>query len=221
MLLKRENLGVRFTMLNEIKCLIKKYIDSFCEVDNKINAINELKKIISQHSPFSDDPVDCVVWLKTETIKMNNYNPNLMATPEIKLLKHSIKTNGFTQPVVVSNNTGENIIIDGSHRFLISTSIDTDKSIWHGYLPVVEIKKNNIDEKGNIAATIRHNRARGKHQISAMSEIIRDLHRMGWKDEQIGRELGMENDEILRLKQITGLAELFEDEDFSQAWTTE
>lgn len=85
-------------------------------------------------------------------------------------------------------------------------------------MPVVVINNDREDKGDRIASTIRHNRARGKHRVEAMSDIVIELKRRNWSDSKIAKELGMDADEVLRLTQITGLAEMFADKDFSQAW---
>lgn len=143
-----------------------------------------------------------------------------MAPPEKRLLTKSLEADGFTQPIVViekNNNTYE--IIDGFHRHLLSQSKASLKKRFHGYLPVTQLENSDHSPLSRMAATIRHNRARGRHQIGAMSDIVRELSQLGWEDEKIGQELGMDADEILRLKQINGLCEMFGNRQFSQAWT--
>jgi len=158
-------------------------------------------------------PVSRVQWVPAEQVEANDYNPNSVAPPEMDLLEHSIRMNGFTQPIVTWH-TGECYeVVDGFHRYLVGT-----ERLGMSELPVVVINEDRSDRPDRIAATIRHNRARGKHQVGAMSEIVQELARRNWSDNRIGKELGMEPDEVLRLKQITGLAELFADQDCSEAW---
>jgi ParB-like chromosome segregation protein Spo0J len=157
-------------------------------------------------------PVSNVVWVPTETIFANDYNPNTVAPPEMKLLKISIESDGFTQPIVVWETSAGYEVVDGFHRHLVG------KQMGLSHLPIVVINKERVEKGNRIASTIRHNRARGKHLVSGMSEIVQELSRRNWSDDKIGRELGMEPDEVLRLKQISGLAELFADKEFSQAW---
>ncbi len=157
-------------------------------------------------------PVSRVQWVPADDVYANDYNPNKVAPPEMKLLKKSIEADGYTQPIVVWD-TGEGYeVVDGFHRHLVG------KELGYTHLPVVVINRDREDRSDRIAATIRHNRARGKHQIQAMSDIVVELSRRNWSDKRIARELGMDDDEVLRLKQITGLAEMFADEDFSEAW---
>ena len=157
-------------------------------------------------------PVNNVQWIPADKVYANDYNPNKVAPPEMKLLERSIEADGFTQPIVVWKVEDGYEVIDGFHRHLVG------KKMGLSHLPVVVVNKESTDRNDSIASTIRHNRARGKHQIESMSEIVVELSRRNWKDEKIARELGMDADEVLRLKQITGLAELFGNEDFSEAW---
>ncbi|WP_395489213.1 IbrB-like domain-containing protein [Cedecea davisae] len=185
----------------------------------KIAAQNAVKERLHRHSPFKNEPVDCVLWLHADAITANEYNPNTMAPVEKRLLKHSLETEGFTQPVVVSPLKEKYQLVDGFHRYQLGKNIVKSSGGLTGYLPATVV---NADSQGlaeRVAATVRHNRARGKHQIDAMSGVVRDLSRLGWEDEKIGLELGMDTDEVLRLKQISGLAELFAGEKFSEAWT--
>jgi len=157
-------------------------------------------------------PVSHVQWVPSELVYANDYNPNSVAPPEMKLLEISINTDGFTQPIVTWKTDEGYEVVDGFHRHKVG------KKLGMSHLPVVVLNDENTSKEERIAATIRHNRARGKHQVKAMSDIVVELSRRNWSDERIARELGMDADEVLRLKQITGLAELFQDGDFSQAW---
>ena len=160
-------------------------------------------------------PVSKVKWVPAELVFGNDYNPNKVAPPEMKLLELSIAEDGFTQPIVVWQVEDGYEVIDGFHRHLVGRKMGLT------HLPVVVINENRTDKGDRIASTIRHNRARGKHQIQAMSDIVVELSRRNWSDTRIAKELGMDADEVLRLKQITGLAELFMDEEFSEAWEVE
>lgn len=185
--------------------------------EERIEAINQFRMAIHSVSPFREEPVDCVLWVKNDHISPNDYNPNNVAPPEKKLLQRSIEADGFTQPIVVVQSTAEDYeIVDGFHRHELGKSKPSLKSRLHGYLPVACLQR---ERHERMAATIRHNRARGRHQIHAMSEIVRELSLLGWSEEKIGKDLGMDSDEVLRLKQINGLQELFADRRFSKAWT--
>ncbi|CAM6677902.1 ParB/Sulfiredoxin domain-containing protein [Enterobacter asburiae] len=206
---------MRQRIINEIDI----YLQSLPEED-RINAINALRVAIHKNSPFSEQPIDCVLWVKQDDITANDYNPNNVAPPEKRLLGKSLELDGFTQPIVVTQNASQHYeIVDGFHRHEIGTSRASLKRQLKGYLPVTCLREDRQDKHNRMAATIRHNRARGRHQINAMSEIVRELVQLGWNDERIGKELGMDNDEVLRLKQINGLLELFADRRYSEAWT--
>jgi len=197
---------------------IVKYLKTFKDRDELISEINDIKKAIHEISPFKDEPVDCVLWVKNNEVSANDYNPNKVAPPEMELLKVSILNDGYTQPIVAWEN-GEKIeVVDGFHRSRVGKESEIIKNKVHGYLPIVNIRKEQQDKNDRIASTIRHNRARGKHQVDAMSEIILELKNRNWKNARIAKELGMDEDEILRLCQITGLESLFSDKDFSNSW---
>jgi len=157
-------------------------------------------------------PVSNVIWIDSNLIFANDYNPNKVAPPEMKLLERSIEADGFTQPIVVWKVEYGYEVIDGFHRHIVGKKMNLS------HLPVVVVNKESTERNDRIASTIRHNRARGKHQISAMSDIVVELSKKNWNDKKIAKELGMDQDEVLRLKQITGLAELFKNEEFSEAW---
>lgn len=195
------------------------YLQSLPEED-RINAINAFRQAIHKNSPFREQPIDCVLWVKQDAITANDYNPNNVAPPEKRLLSKSLELDGFTQPIVVTESEQQQYeIVDGFHRHEIGTTRSVLKRQLKGYLPVTCLRQERRDKHNRMAATIRHNRARGRHQINAMSEIVRELVQLGWDDEKIGKELGMDSDEVLRLKQINGLLELFADRRFSEAWT--
>lgn len=186
--------------------------------DEKIAVINEVKRALHEISPFNSEPVDCVLWVRANDVQANDYNPNVVAPPEMKLLAHSIAEDGYTQPIVTFAENGHFEVVDGFHRNLVGTKNQIVKERIQGYLPVTIIRSDRTERNDRIASTIRHNRARGVHQVGDMSEIVVELARRNWSDAKIGRELGMEPDEVLRLKQISGLAEAFADKEFSQAW---
>jgi ParB-like chromosome segregation protein Spo0J len=163
----------------------------------------------------NNHPVSNVQWVPAEQVYANDYNPNKVAPPEMKLLERSIIANGYTQPIVVWKTEEGYEVVDGFHRHLVG------KKLGFTHLPVVVLNTESTTREGRMAATIRHNRARGKHKVQAMSDIVVELSRKNHSDEWISRELGMDADEVLRLKQITGLAELFSGKEFSEAWEIE
>ena len=201
----------------------KTIIDSISQLDldAKVEAINELREMLHEISPFSTEPVDFVKWVKNPLVHANDYNPNSVAPPEMELLRLSIASDGYTQPIVSMPVDDAYEVIDGFHRHRVGKECDDIQSRVHGYLPLVQIRSSQKDKNDRMAATIRHNRARGKHKVEAMSEIVVELKRRFWSDEKIAKELGMESDEVLRLQQITGLAGLFADREFSEAWEAE
>jgi ParB-like chromosome segregation protein Spo0J len=187
-------------------------------IEDKVKEINELKKGIKKISPFVKESVDCVIWVKSDEVVANEYNPNHVAPPEMELLHTSIKEDGYTQPIVVYQHDGKYEVVDGFHRNRVGKEYKDINERIKGYLPVVVINEDVADKGQRIASTIRHNRARGKHQVEAMSDIVLDLRKRNWSNEKIAKKLGMDADEVLRLAQITGLAEMFADKDFNEAW---
>jgi len=189
--------------------------------DERIEVLNQIRLALHAVSPFQDDPVDCVLWVPAEIVEANDYNPNVVAPPEMKLLRKSVEADGFTQPIVTYAVNGHREVVDGFHRKRVGVEVKSIAKRIRGHLPVTTIREDRTQREDRIAATIRHNRARGKHLVDNMSEIVVELSRRNWNEEKIGRELGMEPDEVLRLKQISGLAEMFADKEFSEAWEIE
>lgn len=165
-------------------------------------------------------PVYGVIPVPIEKIRANSYNPNAVAPPEMKLLELSILEDGYTMPIVCYYAADEDIyeIVDGYHRYTVMLQNEEIRKRENGMLPVSVIDK---DVSNRMASTIRHNRARGSHSIELMSNIVAELTTAGMSDAWILRHIGMDKDELLRLKQITGLAALFKDHEFSEAWTNE
>ena len=191
-------------------------------LDDRADAINKLREMLHEVSPFNTEPVDFVKWVKNTEVHANDYNPNSVAPPEMELLHRSIQADGYTQPIVSMPDTdGRYEVIDGFHRHRVGKECEDIQSRVHGYLPLVQIRQSQHDRNDRMAATIRHNRARGKHKVESMSEIVVELKRRFWSDEKIATELGMEADEVLRLQQVTGLSGLFGDREFSEAWEAE
>lgn len=190
--------------------------------DMRMDAINEIRKALREHSPMKREPVDCVLWVKADQLHANDYNPNSVAPPEMRLLQLSIMSDGYTQPIVAWPDGSDSYeVIDGFHRNRVGREVGAVKKRVMGRLPIAVINAERTSKEDRIAATIRHNRARGKHSVDAMADIVVDLARRNWDDAKIAKELGMEPDEVLRLKQVTGLAELFADREFSEAWEAE
>lgn len=191
-------------------------------LDERVSAINSIRAEISRYSPFQSEPVDFVRWVKNDDVYANDYNPNSVAPPEMELLRLSIEADGYTQPIVsMPDHAGKYEVVDGFHRHRVGKEMPDIQKRVQGYLPLVCIRQSQEDRSDRMASTIRHNRARGKHKIEAMSEIVIELKKRNWSDEKIAKNLGMDADEVLRLCQITGLAELFQNEEFSSAWDIE
>lgn len=185
-------------------------------LEEKVEALNAVRQTLSRVSPFAEEPCDCVLWVRQEDVQANEYNPNHVAAPEMKLLHESIREDGYTMPIVTYDlGDGKREIVDGFHRNRVGREYADIKKRIHGYLPVSTINKPK-DER--IGSTIRHNRARGTHGIRPMADIVLDLARAGWDDNKICKKLGMELDEVIRLKQITGLRDAFMGHEFSKSW---
>jgi ParB-like chromosome segregation protein Spo0J len=193
------------------------------DLHNKIRFINSVKIKLHEISPMRSEPVDCVLWVKNDSVHANDYNPNSVAPPEMELLRLSIESDGYTQPIVsmLEDDLETREVIDGFHRNRVGKECSEIQKRVHGYLPVVTINEDRTKINDRVASTIRHNRARGKHKIDAMSDIVIDLKKRNWSDAKISKNLGMDADEVLRLCQIGGLVELFSDKEFSKAWEAE
>lgn len=210
---------LRHKIIESAKCVFSAL--SALDETQIIETINDIKRALHSVSPLRGEPVDCVLWVPAETIEANDYNPNSVAPPEMKLLEVSITEDGYTQPIVTFSRDGVREVVDGFHRNRVGRECKEINARIRGYLPVVTINEGREDKGDRMASTIRHNRARGKHRIDSMSEIIVELKRRNWSDARIARDLGMDADEILRLSQISGLAEMFTDKEFSEAWEVE
>lgn len=186
--------------------------------DARIDAVNALRLALREHSPMKAEPVDCVLWVEADDIRANDYNPNVVAPPEMRLLQRSIMQDGYTQPIVAWPVEDGFEVVDGFHRHRVGKEVRAVRKRVRGRLPVAVIGSDRTGKEDRMAATVRHNRARGVHTVDGMSDIVLDLARRGRSDEWIAKELGMEPDEVLRLRQVQGLAELFGDEEFSEAW---
>lgn len=203
----------------EFQMITNLILNLIAELESPISPedLNSIREALHAKSPFKNEPVDFVKWVPNDTVFANDYNPNTVAPPEMELLRLSIESDGYTQPIVTMG--GE--VIDGFHRHRVGKECPEIQAAILGYLPVVQIRDDRQDKSDRMASTIRHNRARGKHKVEAMSDIVIELTRRNWSDERIAKNLGMEADEVLRLKQISGLAEMFNDRDFSEAWEVE
>lgn len=184
----------------------------------RISAINDVKKALHEISPFHDQPIDCVLWVPSRNIKPNDYNPNSVAPPEMRLLKHSIECDGYTQPIVTWDEGNGYKIVDGEHRYKVGTLYGRVMQKVKNHLPITIIRENRGGEPDRMASTIRHNRARGSHAVSNMTDIVSAMLQNGLDDESVSTELGMDADEFMRFKQNTGMPELFKNHEYSKSW---
>lgn len=202
------------TEISEIIRSVQEFLQSSTD---KFEALNTLRKAIHESSPNKEQPIDFVRWVPVEMVEPNDYNPNSVARKEMGLLYTSIWNDGYTQPVVTiwDDQKKKYIIVDGFHRYFTCKNNKDVSDRNHGMLPIVVINKS-INER--MAATVRHNRARGKHSVEGMSSMVFELLDNGWKDEDICNQLGLEPEELLKLKHITGFSKLFENTEYKQAW---
>jgi len=184
--------------------------------EERIAAINELQQRLKEIHPIQH-PVSFVQWIPADMVTANDYNPNNVAPPEMRLLYLSIKEDGYTQPIVAywDEERQKYIIVDGFHRHRVGKEYRDIKESVRGHLPIVVIDK---PIENRMASTIRHNRARGKHSVTGMVNIVVELTQKGWDDATIAKHLGMDADEVLRLKQASGIAELFRNRQYSRSW---
>lgn len=188
---------------------------------DRIAALNEVREKLHAISPMKNEPVDFVRWVHSSMVSANDYNPNSVAPPEMELLRTSITADGYTQPIVGNEEDGKIVVVDGFHRHRVGKECPDINARIHDYLPVVQIRSEQVSRDHRMASTVRHNRARGKHKVEAMSDMVIELKRRNWSDEKICKELGMDRDEVLRLCQISGLSEIFSGQEFSKAWEPE
>ena len=202
--------------MEQIKKLIK---ELFQNTENKIELLNMLNEFIHNEISEIKQPIDFVRWIPLEQVEPNDYNPNSVAKVEMGLLYKSIKHDGYTQPIVTIFDKEKNkyVIVDGFHRYFTAK---TNKDIYErnlGYLPCVVIEKD-INER--MAATVRHNRARGAHSVTGMGNMVFEMLDNGMTEEEICNQLGMEPEEILKLKHITGFSKLFDNVEYNKSWQT-
>jgi ParB-like chromosome segregation protein Spo0J len=188
------------------------------DINTLKEAIRDVREAIEPLSPWQQ-PIDNVLWMPIEKVQPNDYNPNSVANIEMGLLYKSIKHDGYTQPIVTiyDPEADKYIIVDGFHRYFTAKNNPDILARNNGDVPIVVIQKD-INER--MAATIRHNRARGSHSITGMSNIVFKMLDNGWKDEEICNHLGMQPDELLKLKHITGFSKLFENAEYQKSWET-
>lgn len=178
-----------------------------------------VREWLHEASPLKDMPVDLVRWVPIDMVVANDYNPNAVAKNEMRLLLLSISEDGYTQPIVTiwDEAQGKYVVVDGFHRYTVCLESEEVRVKCRGRIPIVVLKKN-IAER--MASTVRHNRARGKHSVAGMANLVFQMLEEGRNEAEICRELGMEPDELLRLKHITGFAKLFESVEYRKAWET-
>jgi ParB-like chromosome segregation protein Spo0J len=186
--------------------------------DEKIEMLNYARAELHKVSPLKHHPVDFVRWEKSDNVEVNEYNPNAVAPPEMQLLYESILNDGYTMPIVSFKEEQHFKIVDGFHRRETERRNNDISESTLGYIPLSTIRNTQADTSNRMASTIRHNRARGSHNIELMSQIVSELVEMGKGDAWICKHVGMSVDELLRLKQITGLASLFQNKSFSDSW---
>lgn len=188
------------------------------EATDKAQFIYDLREWIHKNlSALNAQPIDFVRWVPIEKVSPNDYNPNSVARKEMGLLYTSILHDGYTQPIVTIYDKEKDlyVIVDGFHRYFTAKTNPDILERNNGLLPVVVIAK---DINDRMASTIRHNRARGKHSMTGMSSMVFSMLENGWKDEDICNELGMEPEELLKLKHVTGFSKLFENTEYKKAW---
>jgi ParB-like chromosome segregation protein Spo0J len=186
---------------------------------DKMAYLRDLRDALHQLSPTKAQPVDNIRWVPIERVHANDYNPNSVAKNEMRLLHTSIKHDGYTQPVVTvyDDENDRYVIVDGFHRYTTMRLNADIRETTGGFLPIVVIDKPINDR---MASTVRHNRARGKHSITGMASMVFSMLENGWLDEAICNELGLEPDELLRLKHVTGFSKLFENVEYRKSWET-
>ena len=185
-------------------------------VEDRVARYNALVSMAAEHVNLPH-PALGMQLVPVDTVQGNDYNPNKVAPPEMRLLQLSIAKDGMTMPVVVADDSesGNYTVVDGFHRTTVVKTVKAVRDSLAGYMPVVKLNKSIQDR---ITSTVRHNMARGTHQVELSAKLVTALKKHNWTNERIGMELGMDPDEVLRLKQITGLAEAFADKEFSRAW---
>lgn len=185
----------------------------------KIQFLEKLRGLLHDLSPLKEQPINRVHWVPIGDVQANDYNPNSVASKELQLLYTSILHDGYTQPIVTiyDDKLKKYVIIDGFHRYFTAMRNADILTRNKGFLPVVVLEKSINDR---MASTVRHNRARGEHSVNGMSSMVYEMLKNGWQDADICNELGMEAEELLRLKHLTGFSKLFENQTFSKAYKT-
>jgi ParB-like chromosome segregation protein Spo0J len=203
-----------------MKKLLETLTRGYGKAENKAEFIQAIRDWAHSVSGTAGHPIDRVLWVPVEKVQANDYNPNSVAKNEMRLLYTSIKQDGYTQPVVtIYDEDGDvYVIVDGFHRYSTMRLNKDIRESTGGLLPIVVIDKPINDR---MASTIRHNRARGKHSVSGMASMVFTMLENGWEDADICNEIGLESDELLRLKHVTGFSKLFENVEYQKAWETQ
>jgi ParB-like chromosome segregation protein Spo0J len=214
-------------VMDKILELAKQLADAIADLplEEKVEALNQSRLILHKVSPFSFEPVDCVLWVEAGKVIANDYNPNSVARPEMSLLEHSMLKNGVAMPIVSADMaqsgplvTRPHKTVDGFHRGKICKTSKKIRDRLHGYAPVANIAGDAANLAHLMSATVEFNRARGEHSVELMAGLVKEMIQLGQTDQEIAQHLGMEAEEVLRLKQMTGLAGLFKGQTYSKAW---
>lgn len=196
-------------------------------LEEKVEALNQSRLALNKVSPFKFEPIDCVLWVQNEKVIGNDYNPNSVAKKEKDLLQDSIREYGFGMPIITAPFAGfdgkptaetPQKVVDGFHRRGTGKDTGDLAKRMHGYLPIANIAGDTSDSAHLMAATVAFNRARGEHSVELMANLVKEMIQLGQTDQEIAKHLGMEAEEVLRLKQMTGLAGLFKGQNYSKAW---
>jgi ParB-like chromosome segregation protein Spo0J len=202
----------------DLPLAVIKALEAFLK-DADSEKMNKLREFLHKKGQQTANPVDLVRWVPVSQVEANDYNPNSVASREMGLLATSIRHDGYTQPVVTiwDEERQKYIIVDGFHRYFVCRTQQDIQEKNHGLLPVVVI---NADINNRMASTVRHNRARGKHSVKGMANMVFEMLDNGWADADICNEMGMEAEELLRLKHISGFSRLFQNHEYRKAWET-
>jgi ParB-like chromosome segregation protein Spo0J len=185
-------------------------------LETRVEALNRIRERLHAVSPFREEPIDYVAWVPGDQVRPNSYNPNVVYRPEFKLLETSIDEDHYTQPIVAHYNGEGWEVVDGEHRQRVGTESAKIVKRLHGYIPITVTHTRTEAER--MASTVRHNRARGVHKLDDMTDIVLSMLRADWTDDEIAKALGMDADEILRMKQVSGAAEAFSRPFYKRAW---
>ena len=198
---------------------VDKILEALEEADLTAEDVERVRDALHLAAPTKVHPVDRVRWIPINLVEPNDYNPNSVAKPEMQLLHTSVSHDGYTQPVVTvwDPDREKYVIVDGFHRYSIMRNFEDIRETTGGLLPVVVIDKAANDR---MASTVRHNRARGKHSMKGMANMVFEMLKNGWGDADVCNELGMSPDELVRIKHITGFSKLFEKASYGKAWET-